>query len=152
MYMLFVLFWLLLGFSVSSSFSHLLIVAPPPIIFSLQPVFSLSWSWLRPQPTFLAMLPTAYWKFPSWSLDSSSRGLGVKGGRERKRSWLNQLKFSNHTIQVIGHWMAYGRLYLDQVSVQSHSKQMLSQGWCPKATAYQEEMLIIQHCKSTMPQ
>lgn len=54
---------------------------------------------------------------------------------KNERIWLTQLKLSNHTTQVVGHWQAYGRLCLAQVSLQSHSKQMLSQGWCLKATA-----------------
>lgn len=85
------------------------------------------------------MLPTVHRKLSSWSLDSSSRER--KGGRERKRIWLTQLKLLNHATQVIGHWQAYARLCLDQVSVQLHSNHMLSQGWWPKATTPLSKMV-----------
>ena len=92
-------------FCVSSSFSHLLMVAPPSIISACKERTSrLSWSWLRPPNHLSAVLPTTDWKLPSWSLDSSSRER--KGGRERIQ--LNQLNLSSHATLSIGHWKAYG--------------------------------------------
>ena len=123
-------------FSVSSSLSYFKQLPPrcsSSHNFSLQNVLSLSSSWLRPPDDLSATVPTANWKLSSWSLGSSSRER--KGGRERERIWLTQLSVSNHATPAVGHWQAYPRLCLDQVSVQLHSKQMLSQGWCPKATA-----------------
>lgn len=58
-----------------------LTIAPPPII-SAGIVFRLSWSQLRTLNNISAMLPTAHWKLPSWSLGFKFQSKKREGERE----------------------------------------------------------------------
>ena len=120
-------------FSVSSSFSHLLIVAPPSIISACKVSLVCRDPDSGPQTAFQLCCPQLTGNFPlSLWIQVLEKEREANKERESLTQPAQPFKLCH---QVIGHWKAYVRLCLNKVSVQSHSKQMLSQGQCSRATA-----------------